>query len=93
MADEANPDPLPRMGRTKDDWIERWRCHVTGMALFGIVSEQRDSTMKRTIFIQDIPEKVIEMLGKMYEDLVEKAKVDNAPLPAKVKPGVAGKIG
>ena len=63
---------------TKNEFIERWKRHVAGMALFGWASDRNDSNNERAQKLWDIPKQVEELLGKMFDDVQPKA----APAPA-----------
>ncbi len=60
--------------RSRDEFIERWKRHIAGMALFGIASEAKDGPLARTAKILEIPEHAEQLLGAMYDYLAK----DNA---------------
>ncbi len=64
----------------REAFINRWKKHLAGMALFGTVSERNDGPIVRASKILEIPAEVEKLLGQMWDDLRE--KTDNKPLPA-----------
>ena len=55
--------------KTREEFISRWRCHLAGLALFGVASETKDGAMVRASKVLDIPAQVEKLLGQMYADL------------------------
>ena len=53
---------------TKEQFVERWRCHLTGLALYGVISDATDNVLKRSAKVFDIPKTVESLLEKLYED-------------------------
>ncbi len=71
--------------KTKEEFIARWRVHMAGLALFGVVSEVRESTQARASKALDIPGQVEKLLAQMYEDLGLAKKLEtNGHTPATV---------
>lgn len=60
--------------KSKDEFVNRWKCHVAGLALFGVASEIKDGPLARASKIMDIPSQVEKLLAQMYADLTEEAK-------------------
>lgn len=61
--------------KTREEFIARWRCHLAGLALFGVASDQQDGPLKRASKVLEIPAQVEKLLGQMYADLAtEEAK-------------------
>ncbi len=54
---------------SRDDFVRKWRNHLAGLALFGVVSEQRDGPLVRAAKVMDIPAEVDRILGMMHRDL------------------------
>ncbi len=57
--------------KSRDEFVRKWRCHLAGMALFGVASEARDGPMLRASKVLDIPGNVEALLARMYDDLTE----------------------
>jgi len=57
---------------TREAFIERWKRHLAGLALFGVASETRDSPLARAAKILDIPADVEKLLGRLYDDATRK---------------------
>lgn len=55
--------------KTKEEFISRWKCHLAGLALFGVASETKDGPMVRAAKVLEIPGQVERLLGQMYADL------------------------
>lgn len=55
--------------KTKEEFVARWRCHLAGLALFGIASETKDGPMVRASKVLEIPAQVEKLLGQMYADI------------------------
>jgi hypothetical protein len=55
--------------KTKEEFVARWRCHLAGLALFGVASDQQDGPLKRASKVLEIPAQVEKLLGQMYTDL------------------------
>lgn len=73
------------VNRTRDDFVERWKRHIAGMALFGTVSELRDGPMVRAAKILEIPAQVEDLLGKMYDDLTRDRAFLSVAVPGEPK--------
>jgi hypothetical protein len=41
--------------RSRDEFVRKWKNHLAGMALCGIVSESRDSPLQRGDRVLEIP--------------------------------------
>ena len=59
---------------TKSEWVNRWKKHVAGMALFGLASEHKDGPISRAVKILEIPGEVEGMLNRMYDELIPPPK-------------------
>lgn len=55
--------------KTREQFVKRWSRHLAGLALYGLVSELRESTMGRASRALDIPAEVERLLTAMYDDL------------------------
>jgi hypothetical protein len=65
---------------TREQFIERWKRHVAGMALFGVVSELRDGPLTRAGKIMEIPAEVEKLLGQLYDSAQpQKAETNGKP--------------
>lgn len=53
----------------KEAWVEKWKCHIAGMALFGTVEELSHNPIQRTARALKIPAQVEALLGKMFDDM------------------------
>ena len=51
-------------------FIDKWKYHITGMALFGVASESQDGVLGRARKIHETPARVEELLGRMYDELL-----------------------
>jgi len=56
---------------TREEFVKRWRCHLAGMALFGVAGETRDGPLLRAKNVLDIPAEVERLLERMYQDLAK----------------------
>lgn len=54
---------------TREQFQKKWRNHLAGLALFGVVSEVKDGTLARAARVLEIPAEVERLLGMMYTDL------------------------
>jgi hypothetical protein len=54
------------MGRTEEEFVRYWRHHIGGLALFGHVSEIRDTLEHRARRAMEIPAETEELLRRMY---------------------------
>lgn len=67
--------------RTKEEFVARWRNHVAGLALYGLIAElnapgqRRISDAGRAL---EIPGQVERLLGQMYDDLARQQTADRA---------------
>ncbi len=59
---------------SKEAFIEKWRNHIAGLALYGTISDLRDSPMTRATRHMQIPALVEKTLGQMYES-IQRAEV------------------
>ena len=57
------------MARTREEFIDRWRKHLAGLALYGTLSEIRDGPLARASKVLEIPAEVERLLGQMFDDL------------------------
>lgn len=55
--------------KTREEFVARWRCHLAGLALFGVASDTRDGAMVRASKVLEIPGQIEKLLGQMYADL------------------------
>jgi hypothetical protein len=63
---------------TKPEFIKHWRNHLAGLALFGAASEARLGTMERAARAMDIPDEVLKLLDRLYDD-AQPAKPKDKP--------------
>lgn len=68
--------------KTKQEFIERWKKHVAGMAMFGMASERNDGPLLRASKLFELPAEVEKLLGQMYDDVTA--------VPKEIKPVVNG---
>lgn len=66
--------------KSREQFIERWKRHIAGMALFGVVSEVRDGPLARAAKVLDLPAEVERLLGLMYDDLAKQPAHNGTPL-------------
>ena len=55
--------------KTQAEFVDRWKCHLAGMALFGVASEVKDGPLLRAAKVLDIPARAEQLLRQMYDDL------------------------
>jgi hypothetical protein len=55
------------MPRSKDDFVKAWKYHLTGLSLFGYVSESKDGQMERLKRVHEIPSESERILANMYD--------------------------
>lgn len=55
--------------KSREQFIERWKKHLAGLALFGTASEKNDGPLVRASKIFDLPSEVTALLGMMYDDI------------------------
>ena len=55
--------------KTKDAFIEQWKCHLAGMALYGTVSDKNDGPYTRASKVFDITAEVEKLLAAMYDSI------------------------
>ncbi len=68
--------------KSRAEFVDKFRCHVAGMALFGVASEAKDGPMVRASKTLDIPERVEVLLGQMWDWLTAAEKTNGTALPA-----------
>lgn len=74
--------------KTRQQFIDLWKRHVAGMALFGVASEIQDGPIVRASKILEIPGEVERLLGRMFDDLTaEPAKPIESARPAPLANG------
>jgi hypothetical protein len=75
------------MNRSREDFVNRWKKHLAGLALYGAVSEARDGPMVRASKMFNIPAEVEKLLGQLYDDLAPKEalKIANGGQPPQKK--------
>lgn len=52
---------------TRDEFVKRWRVHLTGLMLMGHVSENRDGPMERAAKVCDMPAEAERLAGLMFD--------------------------
>lgn len=58
--------------RTREEFVARWRSHVAGLALYGLIAElstPADRRLSQANRALEIPGQVERLLGQMYDDL------------------------
>ena len=55
--------------KTREEFVKQWQATLTGVALFGLVSELRDSTLHRATRAMELPQEMQALLGRMYDSL------------------------
>lgn len=71
---------------TREEFVNRWKYHVTGMALCGHVNDTNGGPLKRASDAFELPSKVVDMLGKMFDDATQK----ELPVKLSEHPAIAG---
>lgn len=62
--------------KSRQEFQQKWKNYVAGMALFGTVSEIRDGPLVRATKVMDIPAEVERLLGLMYDDVARDEKIE-----------------
>jgi len=57
--------------KSKAQFVDRWRIHVAGLALYGLVIDTTQGPMIRAGHAIKIPQVVEDLLARMYDDLQE----------------------
>ncbi len=70
------------MAKTRDEFVKKWRYAMTGLAMYGYVSEQRDGPMKRAERLFNMPEEIERLLNLMYDDMDAKLATVNGKTEA-----------
>lgn len=72
--------------KTKQEFTNRWKHKLAGMALYGVASEVNDGPITRAGKIFDVPAEVERLLGMMYDELAatEAEPLNGKPRLAKV---------
>ena len=52
---------------TKDEWINRFKHQLGGLAIFGMISDQRDGALARTRYVWEIRDAVLSLSGEMWD--------------------------
>lgn len=60
------------MQRSKNEFVERWKRHLAGLALYGIWHESTQGPLVRAGHALSIPAEVEKLLGLLYDDLAPK---------------------
>ena len=55
--------------KTKQQFTDRWKKHLAGLALYGVASETHDGILTRAGKVLEIPAEVERLLGMMYDEL------------------------
>lgn len=70
------------MPKTRDEFVKKWRYALTGLGMYGYVSEQKDGPMKRAERLFGMPEEIERLLNLMYDDMDAKTPAVNGKLEA-----------
>ena len=55
--------------KTREAFIEQWKCHIAGMALYGSISDKNDGPYTRASKVFDITAEVEKLLAAMYDSI------------------------
>jgi hypothetical protein len=58
---------MDRVTKTREQFVDRWKKHLAGMALFGVASETNDGALAMAGKILEIPGEVEQLLALMYD--------------------------
>ena len=71
--------------KTRDEFIEKFRFYLGGMAMYGYVSEERDGPMERAKKWRTITDSTDKLLGQMFDWITEVPPNTRTPAPQKVE--------
>ena len=52
---------------TREEWINRFKHQLGGLAIFGMISDQRDGALARTRYVWEIRDAVLSLSGEMWD--------------------------
>ena len=52
----------------KNKWIEKWKFHIAGLALYGAFMDENDGPLAKAQKSWDIGKRVEELLARMWAD-------------------------
>jgi len=52
----------------KNKWVEKWKFHVAGLALYGAFSDENDGPLVKAQKSWDIAKRVEDLLARMWAD-------------------------
>ena len=52
---------------TREEWINRFKHQLGGLAIFGMISDQRDGALARTRYVWEIRDTVLSLSGEMWD--------------------------
>ena len=52
---------------TKDEWINRFKHQLGGLAIFGMISDQKDGALARTRHVWEVRDTVLSLSGEMWD--------------------------
>lgn len=52
---------------TKDEWINRFKHQLGGLAIFGMISDQKDGPVARTRHVWEVRDTVLSLSGEMWD--------------------------
>ncbi len=52
----------------KNKWIEKWKYHLAGMALYGAFMDENDGPLAKAAKSWDIGKRVEDLLARMWAD-------------------------
>jgi hypothetical protein len=53
--------------KSREEFVKTWKFHITGLSLFGYVSESRDGQMERLKRVHEMPVESEKLLASMYD--------------------------
>lgn len=54
---------------SRDEFIRKWKCHLAGLALYGIAFEAKEGPLARAGRALEVPAEVERLLRLIYADL------------------------
>ena len=52
---------------TREEWINRFKHQLGGLAIFGMISDQRDGALARTRYVWEVRDTVLSLSGEMWD--------------------------
>lgn len=68
---------------TRTEFINKWKFEVCGLALYGLVIDATKGPLQRATHAFETPQKVEELLARLYADLCPPPPIVSPPPPAR----------